>query len=208
MIKAILFDMDGVLIDAKDWHFIALNEALQLFGYQISRDAHLTTFDGLPTRKKLQMLTESRGLPKGLHEFLNQLKQQNTQSHMQLKCKPTFNHQNALSKLRADGKLLGVCSNSVRHTVHSMMQLSKLDQYLDVIYSNEDVLLGKPDPEMYISAMKDLKVSPKETLILEDNEHGIDAAIASGAHLMKINVPGDVTYRAICRRILDIEAEL
>ncbi|STK74080.1 2-deoxyglucose-6-phosphatase [Escherichia coli] len=50
-IKAILFDMDGVLIDAKEWHYEALNKALDLFGMKISRFDHLTTFDGLPTKK-------------------------------------------------------------------------------------------------------------------------------------------------------------
>jgi beta-phosphoglucomutase len=53
MIKAVVFDMDGVLIEAKDWHYEALNRALKLFGYEISRYEHLTTFDGLPTRRKL-----------------------------------------------------------------------------------------------------------------------------------------------------------
>jgi beta-phosphoglucomutase len=206
MIKAILFDMDGVLIDAKDWHYDALNMALELFGYAISRDAHLTTFDGLPTRKKLQMLTASRGLPEGLHNFLNTLKQSHTTTIMQQKCKPTFNHQYAISRLKADGKLLGVCSNSVRQTVVSMMKLSKLERYLDVIYSNEDVAAGKPDPEMYLSAMNDLGVSPDETLILEDNDHGIEAAILSGAHLLKVGVPSDVTYTAICSRIHEIQS--
>ena len=56
-IKAVLFDMDGVLIDAKEWHYEALNRALALFGMPISRFEHLTTFDGLPTRKKLEMLS-------------------------------------------------------------------------------------------------------------------------------------------------------
>ena len=55
MIKAIIFDMDGVLIDAKEWHYEALNNALQLFGYKISREDHLATFDGLPTREKLRL---------------------------------------------------------------------------------------------------------------------------------------------------------
>lgn len=205
MIKAILFDMDGVLIDAKDWHYEALNMALEIFGYSISRDAHLTTFDGLPTKTKLQMLSESRELPKGLHGFINSLKQSHTTAIMHQKCKPTFNHQYAISKLKADGKLLGVCSNSVRNSVVSMMKLSNLYDYLDVIYSNEDVELGKPNPEMYISAMHDLSVKPEETLILEDNDHGIQAAIASGAHLMKIGVPSDVTYTSICERIIEIE---
>ena len=85
-----------------------------------------------------------------------------------------------------------------------MMKLSNLYDYLDVIYSNEEVELGKPSPEMYIAAMND-SVKPKETLILEDNDHGIQAAIASGAHLMKIGVPSDVTYTSIRERIIEIE---
>jgi beta-phosphoglucomutase len=204
MIKAVLFDMDGVLIDAKDWHYEALNMALEIFGYFISRDAHLTTFDGLPTRKKLQMLSDARGLPEGLHDFLNALKQNHTMAITQQKCKPTFNHQFTMSRLKEDGKLLGVCSNSVRQTVISMMRLSNLEGYLDVVYSNEDVSAGKPDPEMYVAAMKDLGVAPDQTLILEDNDHGIEAAIASGAHLMKIGTPSDVTYQAIRARIDEI----
>ena len=70
-IKAIIFDMDGVLIEAKDWHYEALNRALSLFGMEISRFDHLVTYDGLPTKKKLEMLSIERGLPKGLHSFIN-----------------------------------------------------------------------------------------------------------------------------------------
>ena len=75
MIKAILFDMDGVLVDAREWHYEALNRALEIFGMKISLDNHLSTFDGLPTRRKLQILGKSRGLPAGLHDFVNELKQ-------------------------------------------------------------------------------------------------------------------------------------
>jgi beta-phosphoglucomutase len=84
-IEAVVFDMDGVLIDAKDWHYEALNDALGLFGYNISRADHLSTFDGLPTRRKLEMLTQERGLPKGLHGFINDLKQQYTVDQVFLK---------------------------------------------------------------------------------------------------------------------------
>lgn len=74
-IKAILFDMDGVLIDAKEWHYEALNEALRLFGVEISRYDHLHTFDGLPTKVKLEMLGEQNFLPQELHSFINNVKQ-------------------------------------------------------------------------------------------------------------------------------------
>ena len=53
-IKAVLFDMDGVLIDARDWHYEALNKALAIFGMEINRYDHLVTYDGLPTKKKLE----------------------------------------------------------------------------------------------------------------------------------------------------------
>ena len=72
-IKAILFDMDGVLIDAREWHYQSLNKALQLFGKGISRQDHLDNFDGLPT-EKLERLSSNRGLPHELHEFVNDLK--------------------------------------------------------------------------------------------------------------------------------------
>ena len=204
MIKAILFDMDGVLIDAKDWHYEALNKALSHFGYNISRDNHLSTYDGLPTRDKLKMLTKIHGLPSGLHSFINQLKQLYTIEYCNNHCKPTFNHQYCLSKLKNDGYKIAVCSNSIRSSIIAMMDKSNLTQYLDLILSNQDVKDGKPSPEIYTKAMSILEVDPSECLILEDNEHGIAAANASGGHLMKINIPDDVRYKSIASKINSI----
>ena len=100
---------------------------------------------------------------------------------------------------------MAVCSNSVRQSVEAMMALSALDLYLDHMVSNEDVSKGKPDPEMYLKSMDILGLEPKECLILEDNDHGIQAAIASGGHLLKIGVPDDVSYHAIKARIAEVE---
>src|SRR3712207_218770 len=113
-IKAVIFDMDGVLIDAKEWHYEALNAALRLFGSEISRYDHLITFDGLPTKKKLEMLSLEGGFPRKLHGFVNDLKQQYTMEIVYTKCKPVFQHQYALAKLKAEGFRLVVGSNSVR----------------------------------------------------------------------------------------------
>lgn len=185
-IKAVLFDMDGVLIEAKEWHYEALNRALDLFGMPISRFDHLTTFDGLPTRKKLEMLSVERGLPQELHEFINEMKQSYTMEIVHAQCKPTFVHEYALSRLKAEGYRLAVCSNSVRQTVFTMMDKANLTSYLDLMVSNEDVSKGKPDPEMYLAAMSTFGLLPSECLIVEDNENGIKAARASGAHLLVV----------------------
>lgn len=193
-IKAVLFDMDGVLIDARDWHYEALNQALSPFGLEIDRDAHLASFDGLPTRAKLDMLSKSRALPRGLHSFVNKMKQKYTVDMVQQRCHPVFQHQYTLSQLKAAGYRLAVCSNSIRQSLELMMQRAGLDRFLDLMVSNEDVSKPKPDPEMYLSAMAKLNLSPQECMIVEDNEHGVRAAKASGAHVLVVSNPADVTY--------------
>lgn len=185
-IKAVLFDMDGVLIEAKEWHYEALNRALNLFGMPISRFDHLTTFDGLPTRKKLEMLSKERGLPAELHEFINEMKQAYTMEIVYAQCKPNFVHEYALSRLKAAGYQLAVCSNSVRQTVVTIMNKANLASYLDLMVSNEDVSKGKPDAEMYLKAISEFNLVPTECLIVEDNENGIKAARASGAHVLVV----------------------
>lgn len=207
-IKGIIFDMDGVLIDAKDWHYEALNQALELFGYKISRYDHLVTFDGLPTRKKLEMLSAEKGLPIGLHEFINKMKQKYTMEYVYMKCKPMFNHQYALSRLKSEGYKLALASNSVRITIDMMMEKADLAQYLDFTLSNQDVVKAKPNPEIYNKAIARLGFKPEECLILEDNQNGIEAALASGAHLLKIGTVHDVTYTNIRNRINEIENDL
>jgi len=204
-IKAILFDMDGVLIDAKDWHFEALNKALRLFGHEISRYDHLHSFDGLPTRNKLRMLSEEAYLPESLHGFINDMKQQYTREIIEMKCKPVFQHEYALSKLRNQGYKIAVCSNSIRSTIENMMQKASLLQYLDLIMSNEDVQKAKPDPEIYVTAMQRLRLAPQECLVLEDNKNGIKAAVDSGAHLLRVNDIYDVNYLNIKGRIDEVE---
>jgi HAD superfamily hydrolase (TIGR01509 family) len=200
-IKAIIFDMDGVLIDAKEWHYDALNRALSLFGMEISRYDHLMTYDGLPTYKKLEMLTVERNLPRQLHDFINELKQQYTIQAVHTYCKPKFHHEYALSKLKQDGYKICVASNSIRSTVELMMERSCLAKYLNFFLSNQDVKEGKPNPEIYIKAINMLGLTPKQCLILEDNENGIKAAKGSGAWVMEVTDISQVTYSNIIEKI-------
>ncbi len=207
-IKAIIFDMDGVLIEAKDWHYESLNKALNLFGMEISRYDHLVTYDGLPTKNKLEMLSAEQGLPVGLHDFINKIKQQYTMQIVYSKCKPTFYHEYALSKLSSDGYKLVVASNSIRSTMEVMMNQSSLMQYLDIMLSSQDVKNGKPDPEIYNKAIKDINLKPNECLIIEDNEHGIKAAKDSGAWVMEVDEVDEVNYHNIQKHIRMIEEQM
>lgn len=207
MIKAILFDMDGVLIDAREWHYEALNRALKLFGFEISRFEHIHTFDGLPTKDKLILLSEGSNLPVKLHGFINTLKQKYTMELVNQNCKPTFEHEYALSRLKQEGYKIAVCSNSIRNTIEVMMEKAELMPYIDLIMSNQDVEYAKPNPEIYIKAMKKLNLNPDECIIVEDNKNGVKAALASGGHLLKVDSVHDVNYENIINKIIEINSE-
>lgn len=204
-IKAIIFDMDGVLIDAQDWHYEALNKALTIFGMEITRVEHLTAFDGLSTSQKLKMLSKVHSLPVSLHCFINEMKQQYTMDLTQQLCKPTFHHQYALSKFKEKDYQLAVASNSIRNTVKVMMEKSCLLGYLDFFLSNQDVTNGKPDPEIYNLAISKLGLKPDECVIVEDNEIGLKAAFASGANVLKVDSVDDVNFDNIQAFINEVE---
>lgn len=204
-IKAIIFDMDGVLIEAKDWHYEALNKALGLFGMGINRYDHLVTYDGLPTKMKLEMLSAERGLPFELHEFINNMKQQYTMEMVYTQCKPRFHHEYALARLRREGYKLAVASNSIRKTVQVMMEQSALIGYLEFYLSNQDVTSGKPDPEIYTKAIENLGLDPDECLVVEDNPKGIQAGKGSGAWVMEVDAVEEVNYQNIMKYIEQIE---
>lgn len=207
-IKAVIFDMDGVLIDAKEWHYESLNKALRLFGYEISRYEHLVTYDGLPTASKLNMMSLEKNLPKGLHKYINALKQQYTMEEIFLHCRPMFIHEYALSTLKSQGYRLAVASNSIRASVEIMMKKSNLEKYLDFYLSNEDVRKAKPDPEIYQTAIEKLGLLPKECLVVEDNKNGIQSATAAGAHVLKVKNVYDVNYDNIYNTIRRYEEEI
>jgi len=206
-IKGIIFDIDGVLIEAKDWHYDALNKALGLFGHAITKYDHLVTYDGLPTIIKLDMLSREGNLPYKLHSFINELKQKFTMDFVYTHCKPRFYHEYALSQLKSNGYKIGCASNSTSDSVNLMLTRSKLLRYMDIVLSAQDVENPKPAPDMYIAAIKSLGLMPEECLVIEDNKNGIKAAIASGAHLMVVTEVDEVNIENIMYMINKIEQD-
>jgi HAD superfamily hydrolase (TIGR01509 family) len=205
MIRAIIFDMDGVLIDAREWHYEALNKALGLFGYEIGRQAHLSRFDGLPTRRKLDMLSEETGLPRELHSLINEMKQTYTMELVSRHCRPVFQHRYALAKLKEAGYLLAVASNAIRASVDGMMTKADLARFLDASVSNEDVTRAKPDPEIYLNTCELLGVDPHEAVVIEDAEYGAQAAQRAGTHVLRVEGVEDVTLAAILQFVSEVE---
>ena len=191
-IKAIVFDMDGVLIDAKDWHYQALNSALDLFGYRIGEDEHLSRFDGLPTKAKLAILTNERGLPLHLHSTINMVKQERTLRLAAIHCYPKPNLLTIMNYLKTSGFKIGLATNSIRLTTETMMRYAGLLDYFDLVLTNEDVTRPKPDPEIYSTAVNFFELRPDEVLVFEDNHHGIQAAKSAGCVVFEVISPDDL----------------
>ena len=193
-ITAVLFDLDGVLVDATEWHYEALNHALGLFGFDITRYEHLSSYNGLPTRRKLEMLSVEKGLPVAIHQMLNRLKQVYTRDEILTRCRPVFEKEYMLHRLRREGYRLACCSNSIRETLELMIRQSGIESCFEFLVSNEDVQKPKPDPEIYLKAIARLGVSPDNVVIVEDAPHGVEAARRSGAHLCQVSGFGEVDY--------------
>ena len=198
MIKLIIFDLDGVLVNARELHYEALNKALETIDtkFIIARDEHLSTYDGLSTTKKLNMLTEQKGLSTEFHNIIWKLKQEKTISIID-KFSQDFRIKDILRRLKDSGYNVACCTNSIRETAKLQLIRKGFMEHIDVLYTNQDVNKPKPHPEMYMKCMLHFGVSPKETLIIEDSHHGRKGAIESGGNLCAVKDCEDVTYEKI-----------
>ena len=196
MIKLVVFDLDGVLIDSKQTHYEALNRALGS-EYAITIEEHLSTYDGLPTRSKLNMLSERKGLPTDRHAEIARAKQKHTVEILKETVQPRQDFVDMCREIKDRGYTLACASNAVRDTVKmSLLQLGIIE-YFDFWYSNEDVHRPKPHFEMYFECMLKADAKPNETLIIEDSHIGRQAVLDAGAHLLAVADTHDVSLAIV-----------
>lgn len=204
MIKLVIFDLDGVLVEAKEIHYQALNDAIMDITndkkYIIEWDEHLSTYDGLKTDQKLKMLTQRKGLLTEFHDLIWKRKQDRTLEALN-NLSIDVRLQSIMATLRNDGYKIACCSNSIRRSVLVMLSKLGLIEYMDLIISNEDVKNSKPHPEMYWEAMSKMSVLPEETLIVEDSPPGLLAAARSRANILRVNNPKDLTIEKLYSKL-------
>jgi HAD superfamily hydrolase (TIGR01509 family) len=196
--KLVIFDLDGVLIESRELHYEALNDALRKVGneFVITREEHLSLYDGLNTTKKLEMLSEKKGLDR---KYFNQIWQDKQVATFNLIRQFPKNNKlrQMFAKLSSNGIKIAIASNSIRETVKLALLSIGVMEYVDYYVSNEDVKRTKPYPEMYWQCMTALNVLPKNTVIIEDSHIGRQGALDSGGHLVPVKDSHDLTMEKI-----------
>ena len=199
--KLVVFDLDGVLVDSRYLHHQALNDALE-FKFKIGTEEHLARYDGLSTTRKLNMLTEEKGLPRESHDHVWRLKQENTISLIPTCIRPDQELRIILLELKSMGLKIWCASNSIRDTIVKFLDALGLYDLFDGIMSNQDVKNPKPDPEIYLRCFIEAGVGPMETLVIEDSPIGKKAAYMSCAHVLPVGSRRDVTRAEIEKALI------
>ena len=205
--KLIVFDLDGVLVESRDLHYKSLNMALEKVSpdFKIGYEEHLTTYDALPTTKKLELLSANKNLPKDRHNEVWRLKQQMTQKVIMEEYKEDERIKKILEKLKEEGYILYCASNAVFNTIKLILLKKGFMEYFDYFISCEDVINSKPNPEIYNRCIARAGVRPSDCLIIEDSHIGREAVLNSGAHLCEVSSPVDVTYELIKKHFEEME---
>lgn len=197
MIKAIIFDFDGTLIELVEVHYEALNKAIVENASKslcISTEEQNTIYNGLSTKTKLNLLVENHGLDPNKINKINQDKQKYTLEYIDSHIKPNLQLKEDLSRLKSEGYKLYCASNAMLATIN--LGLKKLDIYdlFDYIIGNDDVKRQKPAPDIYYKCFIHLGLDAKECLIVEDSKHGRESAFRSNAAVCTVDSPLDLTY--------------
>jgi len=197
MIKVIIFDLDGVLVNTKKIHFETLNKSLKKNKLNlISYEDHLKIYDGLPTKEKLNILSKKFIISKSLREQIQKDKKKFTSKILKEKILYNKKIDKIFSVLSKKYKIV-VATNAVKETLDICLSKLKIKKYVNFSICNEDIINPKPNPEIYFKIFIKYGIYPNECLILEDSSYGRQAALSSGGNLMPIKDEKEVTLNNI-----------
>lgn len=179
MIEAVIFDMDGVIVDSEShWHPTERDFIKGLTGATVEEETMkkitgMTVFDEYSLLKGIYGLSISKEeFTSSYNEMANEIYKQKVSS---IKGCLDLIKQLNISKFR-----LGIASSSPRSWIEIVTQRFGLSEYFDVIVSGNETERGKPDPEIFLKASQKLGKNPNKCLVIEDSENGVLAAKAAG----------------------------
>jgi HAD superfamily hydrolase (TIGR01509 family) len=195
-IRAVIFDLDGLIIDSEPLHQRAFNTYLQRHnvGYQFGQDEYARFFVGIPVRHNAEYLITRFGLACTPEELLAEREAEFEaliRDGSNLEAMPGL--LSLLDELNRQKVELGVASASPRAQVEVMLDGLGLRSRFQVVVAGTDVPRTKPAPDVYLRAVEDLKLPKEKCIAVEDSATGIKAAKAAG--LVVVAIPNQYTRR-------------
>ena len=186
--RAIVFDMDGLMIDSEKIYWAVGREIAREFGKKVS-DQTLGRMMGRSPLDSVVIFARETGItmePKALHE----LREARVLRALKAGVEPMPGLIDVLQKYKPRYKL-GIATSAPRYMVDVILAGLKIAHYFDAIQTSDDVKDGKPEPEIYLKAFARLDVPPREGVVLEDSSNGATAGKRAGAYV--IAVPSSYT---------------
>jgi len=179
MVKAVIFDMDGVIIDSEPIHFESDKMTMRDFGYEITCE-ELNNYVGRSNSIMWAELREKYSISSSLKELLQ--KQMYYKKllfgNRQLKCIEGI--ESLLNGLKNLDIKIGLASSSPREFIELILKTLGVFEYFEVVISGEEVVRSKPAPDIFLRVAELLKEHPSNCIVIEDSEHGVKAAKIAG----------------------------
>ncbi|MFW2488996.1 HAD family hydrolase [Clostridium chromiireducens] len=177
--KAVIFDMDGVIIDSEPIHFDVDLQTISELGGDISKE-DLEKYVGTTNEYMYTDIKNKFNISKSLEEIIHYKVELTKKKIIELDLEPIEGIRELLKELKNKNINTAIASSSPRDFIELVVSKFKLENYIEYIISGEEVKHGKPDPDIYIETAKKLRVSPEECIVIEDSRNGVLAAKAAG----------------------------
>lgn len=179
MIKGVIFDMDGVLVDNRDVHVEAFQAWCVKHNISLAKD-FLVGFFGMGNEDIFRQVLNDPELPLDVIKRYSAEKEAIYRDMFAATIKPTPGLIAVLEELKAAGIKIAVGSSGMRHNVEFVLRACGIEHYFDAIADGDMITHAKPDPEVFLLAASLLGLKPEECFVFEDSYAGIEAARAAG----------------------------
>ena len=177
--QAFIFDMDGVIIDSEPLHFAVDIETMKHFGYPLSKE-QFERYVGMTNPEMWADIKREYGIGQTVEELIEYQLAQKIQAIRNMDAEPIDGIRPFIAELKRRGIAIGLASSSPRVFIEAVLSRFEMLNDFGSIVSGEEVPQGKPAPDVYLEAARQLGVEPERCVVLEDARHGVAAAKAAG----------------------------